>query len=233
MVMDTANKPAGDLVIGVDACPACGGELVRDQIKGALRDPMEIPSGKVPVHLIHRCKCGWCVSFLPSHWSGRRSIDIIVVNQSGIELPTCFRGHSLAWSVQRRLGSRLDLQCVQFQVDRLLQCNDIRSIWIGGVPSGFLSKPGIYNATKAIVLQSFWQNRERGLTFAELRSQTGLTAGQLLGYLKRATSAKIQLIEKADEVYQPPNKMVALYKITPAGIQWIRWAIDQGYYVGA
>jgi hypothetical protein len=135
--------------------------------------------------------------------------------------------------VQRRLGSRLDLQCVQFQVDRLLQCNDIRSIWIGGVPSGFLSKPGIYNATKAIVLQSFWQNRERGLTFAELRSQTGLTAGQLLGYLKRATSAKIQLIEKADEVYQPPNKMVALYKITPAGIQWIRWAIDQGYYVGA
>ena len=32
IVMDLANQPAGDLVIGVAECPACGGELVRDQI---------------------------------------------------------------------------------------------------------------------------------------------------------------------------------------------------------
>jgi hypothetical protein len=64
-----------------------------DQIKGTLLDPMGIPSGKVRVHQVHKCKCGWCVSFQPSSWSDYRSLDTMVASQPGVELPVMCRGH--------------------------------------------------------------------------------------------------------------------------------------------
>jgi hypothetical protein len=99
-----------------------------------------------------------------------------------------------------------------------------------GCPPGFLSKPGKYDATKSVVLRCLLKYRDRGLTLAELRSHTGLTDGQIVGYLKRGTLARVPLVEKVDRVFQPPNKVVNCYKITSAGLQWVQWAIQEGYY---
>jgi hypothetical protein len=118
---------------------------------------------------------------------------------------------------------------VQFDAKRMVQCNEVASILIGLRP-GFFSKPGVYNSTKAEVLRALWQFKERGLTFAELRSQTGLTDGQIAGYLKRGTSAQVPLIQKVGDIYQPPNHVVALYQVTPAGLQWVEWAVEHEYY---
>jgi hypothetical protein len=228
--MDIANQLAnGRLVLGVSQCPACGGKLALNALKQSLEDFRELPTGKVREHPVHICSCGWCVPYHPSLMSNYRSIDTLVGRQPGIELPECQSGHSLAWSQIRRLGNRLDVMCVQFQVKGMFQCNEAASMWIGPRP-GFLSKPGIYNSTKAKVLRALWQFKEKGLTFAELRSHTGLTDGQIVGYLKRGTLAQVPLIEKVGNIYQPPNHVVALYQITAAGLQWVQWAMEEDYY---
>jgi hypothetical protein len=82
-----------------------------------------------------------------------------------------------------------------------------------------------------VVLRALWEHRERGgLTSVQLRKITGLTDGQVIGYLRRGTSAIHPLIQKVGDVYQPPNHKVGFYKITTAGLQWVRWAMEQDYH---
>jgi hypothetical protein len=229
--MSTANDLARGLVIGVTNCPACGGELVRDNVKVSIANKIsDNPSpSATQVYHFHKCRCSWAVTFLPSHWSGRRSIDTLIVRLPGVQLPECMRGHSLSWSIQRRVGNRLDCRCVFFDLSRLFQCGDIRSVQLSR-PPGFLSKPGKYDATKSVVLRCLDKYREEGLTLKELRSHTRLTDGQLVGYLKRGTSARVPLVEKVDRVFQPPNRVVNRYRITAYGLQWVQWANERNYF---
>jgi hypothetical protein len=170
---------------------------------------MGIPSGKVRVHQVHKCKCGWCVSFLPSPWSDYRSINTLVVGQPRIDVPV------FPWPFVGRESTRCPVQRT-------------RSIWMGGVSSGFLSNRGTYNATKAVALRCLWQYWERGLTFAELRSYTDLTDGQLLGYLKRGRRPRSSLSRRSVRSSSHPirwwlyTRLLLLLGFSGSGGQWTR-----------
>jgi hypothetical protein len=98
--MDEANQLAnGRLVLGVSQCPACGGKLVLKALYESEENFRELPTGKVREHRVHICACGWCVPFHPTSVSNYRSIDTLVGEQPGIDLPECPSGHSLAWSL--------------------------------------------------------------------------------------------------------------------------------------